>query len=392
MSRKNRSNQRVFIQILEKYRTGTADPEEVATVERWYTEFEDQPGYTDHMSAPEKEIVKQRLFAKLNSQTRPHPFFQTWMPYAAAALAFIFLTLGIGYFMRNENNPITAERKAKDVLPGGSRALLTLSDGRQIALDEKQSEINAGTDLRYGDGSTVLNDVAPKNTKDAFPLGMNQLNTPKGGIYQLVLPDGSKAWLNSASSISYPSRFDHERLVRITGEVYFEIAKKMDAQQRKIPFVVQTPQQTIEVTGTQFNVSAYPEDGNEATTLVEGSVNISNQHSKKALSPGQQAYIAHNSLRVRAVNVNQFIAWKSGYFDFTDMNISDVMKQVARWYDLQVIYEGEIPKIEFFGSIERKSNLAVVLALLETNNIAYTLKGKTIYIAYKKTEANMQKK
>lgn len=370
---------------------GTADPEELEAVENWYTEFEDKPGYTDELSTAEKEIVKQRLFEAVHTQTRPRRFFHPWMPYAAAAaIVFIFLTLGINYFLRNDPNPITAERKANDVLPGGSRALLTLADGRQIALDENQSEINAGADLRYGDGSVVWRGPETLHTQGNAPLGMNQLNTPKGGIYKLVLPDGSKVWLNAASSIRYPSHFVHERRVEITGEVYFEIAKKLDAHKRKIPFVVQTAQQAIEVTGTQFNVSAYPEDSNEATTLVEGRVNIHKQHTKKALSPGEQALVSTSGLQVKTVNTNQFTAWKSGYFDFTDMKLSDVMKQIARWYDLQVVYEGEIPKIEFFGSIERKSNLSVVLALLETNNITYHMKGKTIYISYKKTEASMQ--
>lgn len=294
---------------------------------------------------------------------------RTWLYYAAA----IFLMLGIGYSFYHYRTPdfteIDAELSA--VLPGSNKAELKLSDGRTINLRSDKDGIVIDQDLEYSDGTPLLS----VDKKDLSKI-MATINVPKGGKYQIVLPDGSKVWLNSMSKLEYPLAFDpNKRTVKLEGEGYFEVAK-LNKNNKRVPFEVICNAQTIEVTGTQFNVSAYPDEAQTISTLVEGSINIHSASGKVSLTPNQQAINTANGLSKRTVDVESFIAWKNNKFMFYETELRDVMKGLSRWYDIQVEYQGNIPATYFYGEIGRDKNLAEVIRLIEKSGVKFKLKQK----------------
>jgi len=211
----------------------------------------------------------------------------------------------------------------------------------------------------------------------------NTVSTPKGGQYRIILPDGTNVWLNAASSISYPTVFKGaERLVTLNGEGYFEVTKN-----KAMPFRVKSAMQTIEVLGTHFNINAYTDETRVKTTLLEGSVKVISATRSTFITPGEQAAISragNGIISKQRVNVDKEVAWKNGVFSFADEDIRAVMRQVSRWYDIDVVYEGDIPDEKFFGEISRSSNLGDVFRILELNNMKFAVEGKTIKVSYSK--------
>jgi ferric-dicitrate binding protein FerR (iron transport regulator) len=260
-----------------------------------------------------------------------------------------------------------------DVEPGGQKAVLTLSDGSTIVLD------NAGNGQIAQQGQTQViklgnGEIQYKSGNQktgAREVVFNTMSTPRGGQYQLVLPDGSKVWLNSESSITYPVMFSHqERKVKITGEAYFEVAKD-----KTKPFRVETGDMKVEVLGTHFNVKAYADEGPTKTSLLEGSVKVDMQ----VLKPGQ-AFI---NGRIVPTNVEQDVAWKNGIFNFNNENLTQVMKQLARWYDLDIVYPDGVPQKEYGGEIGRNLKLNQVLKGLENSGVHFELNGKRVTVTKK---------
>lgn len=299
---------------------------------------------------------------------RKTPFFRkTWFRYAAAAV----LVFGIGYYFytpaqKSSNDFTTAEpvSEQKDVLPGSDRAILTLSDGRKIELDpDKQATI--------ADGKLAINDDNGMLTYGKSDVVVfNTMSTPKGGQYRLMLPDGTRVWLNAASSITYPTSFPgNSRIVSVTGEAYFEVAKDVSK-----PFKVITNEKTeIEVLGTHFNVNAYTDSDLFKTSLLEGSVRIN----QNILVPGQ-AYLNGEIVKT---DLDQDIAWKNGVFNFHKVELKEVMRQLARWYDMEVVYQGDIPKTRFFGEMGRDLTLSNVLKGLEGSGITFRIEeGRKIIV------------
>jgi ferric-dicitrate binding protein FerR (iron transport regulator) len=206
----------------------------------------------------------------------------------------------------------------------------------------------------------------------------NTLSTPRGGQYRLTLPDGTGVWLNAASSITYPTAFAaHERKVSVTGEAYFEVAKD-----KSKPFHVQVNDMEVTVLGTYFNINAYTDEADIKTTLLEGSVNISKGGDTKLLRPGQQAQ-AGNAAAIRVVddvNTSQVVAWKNGLFDFKDADLKAVMRQLERWYDIEVEYKGAVSGYAFRGKLQRSLNLTQVLHILDEMEVKYTLQGRVLTV------------
>lgn len=302
---------------------------------------------------------------------------------SAAAILLLILSGYILYtFLPDKNDgkniPSSAKITATEILPGGNKAVLTLGNGATISLDDAKNGAVAQQGnvqvFKTAGGELVYKPVG-ENTE---AVQYNTLATPKGGQYKLALPDGSHVWLNSASSIRYPTAFDgNERHVDITGEAYFEIAH--DASK---PFIVQVNEMNIKVLGTHFNVNAYTDESSVNTTLLEGSVQISSAGNSKVLQPGQQAQVGGTTdfRLLNDVDVDEVVAWKNGFFSFNKADLQTVMRQIERWYDVAIAYEGTIPQREFVGKISRNNNVKEVLKILQESKVHFRVDGRKIIV------------
>jgi transmembrane sensor len=309
-----------------------------------------------------------------------------WKPFIAAASIILFLT-GISYLLLHQgNNKIAAKNNPlpvipiNDVKPGGNKAILTLSDGSQILLDSASSGVLANqgnariTKLPGGQISYNTNGLATSKVL------YNKMTTPVGGMYELLLPDGSKVWLNSSSSIRFPTFFTgNERLVEITGEAYFEVTKNA-----AMPFIVRINQNaSVQVLGTHFNINAYADEAEIKTTLLEGAVKITGGLHNSLLKPGQQSLINKSgSIKViQDADVEEAVAWKNGNFQFKSADIVTVLKQASRWYDIEIVYAGnKIPDDKFSGKISRAVNLSNLLKWMQWSDVHFKLEGKKLII------------
>ncbi len=335
------------------------------------------------------ERMKESLLAKISTEAvidlHQHRS-STGIRWAAAA-AILLLVTGITYFFvdmqskkNTEQNVAKVHHIKKDAPPGMDGAVLTTASGDQILLDsaangvvasEKNSHVvKQGNQLIYNGAGKTMDDSASLNT----------LSTLKGRKFQLVLADGTKVWLDAASSITYPVAFTgKQRKVKVTGQLYFEVAKD-----KSKPFIVEAGETTVQVYGTHFNVNAYEDESTIKTTLLEGSVKISANNQSLMLEAGQQAvYGKSNTGSIQLdtdINTDAVIAWKNGLFQFDNADLPTVLRQLARWYDMQIVYKGKIPVREFDGKIERDLNLSQVLKLLEKVQVRFGIEGNKLIV------------
>ncbi|MGF6847041.1 transmembrane sensor [Chitinophaga sp. W3I9] len=292
-----------------------------------------------------------------------------------AAACIVVLATG-AYYLSKQAPPtaVVATSPVKDIAPGGNRAVLTLSDGTQIPLDSAGNGVLAQQGntriTKLNNGRLAYNGSGSSEDKVLY----NTMSTPLGGQYQLILPDGTGVWLNAASSISYPTAFTgNERSVTVTGEVYFEVVKN-----EKMPFRVKAGNTTIDVLGTHFNINAYKDEASINTTLVQGSVRVSVQQQQQMLKPGQQARVAAKGESIQVLDhadLSEVLAWKAGFFSFNDADLPAVMRQLSRWYNVEVTYEGKIPQRVFTGEIGRNLTLSQVLKGLTKTRIKYRIEN-----------------
>ena len=312
-----------------------------------------------------------RIFQRLNLneggdevEVRSRNIRFTLLKTAAAAVLILASAWAVFMIKSPAKKETAAAIAAEDVLPGGNKAVLVLPGGQQVKLDSLQTG-NTGSNegaviKRSEDGHLVY--FAADNGK---LKGFNTIRTPRGGQYEVVLPDGSKVWLNAASSITYPAAFNAgERRVMLTGEAYFEIAS-LWRNNKKVPFVVETGRQKIEVLGTRFNVNAYDDETGIKTTLIEGKVKVTTENETVILKPSQQFNLGAEGISTKKVDVEPAIDWKNGDFLFADEDLKSVMRKIARWYNVEVIYDSEIPEESLSGQISRSRNLSEVLRMLE---------------------------
>ncbi|MBO9153489.1 FecR family protein [Chitinophaga sp. GCM10012297] len=307
---------------------------------------------------------------------RPVPgvhFLRRW----GWAAASIILIAAIGaYFLtarKKDLQPPLITANTMDVVPGKTGAILTLADGTTILLDSAANgrlATQQGSQVVKKDGQIVYTPGG-----DEGVAAYNTLRTPRGRMYQVTLPDGTKAWLNAASSISYPVVFSgSERVVAITGEVYFEVAPHA-----QMPFRVKLNETgSVEVLGTHFNIKAYEEEELVSTTLLEGAVRVAGNGKKVILKPGQQAQVSSKQLSVKTLGqqgISEAMAWKEGRFNFQDADLQDIMRQLSRWYDIEVVYENGIPDLEFIGGMERSLPLSEVLKGLKMSGVNFRLEN-----------------
>jgi transmembrane sensor len=298
-----------------------------------------------------------------------------------AGVAGVFIGVLVIYSYHNsikEDVAVVKNIPAKtNITPGSNKAVLTLQDGSTIILNDAKE----GTLAQQGNANVVkmANGQLVYNKTDAQPekILFNTMTTPRGGQYKLTLPDGTDVWLNSASSITYPTAFvGNERNVSITGEAYFEVAKD-----KTKPFHVKAGSQTIEVLGTHFNVMAYADEDVIKTTLLEGSVKVTGDKESGILKPGEQSIIDKTGdMKVSVASVDETMAWKNGYFKFNRVGIKYIMRQLSRWYDVDVVYDGRVKEDEFVGTIGRGENIVQALHLLELANVHFKIQDKKIIV------------
>lgn len=316
-----------------------------------------------------------KIFSHAIPGVRKHRLVRWWL-YAAAAAVIAFVGVRI-----STDNPVIEESKAvntkpMDIDPGGYRATLTLSDGQKIDLSTQQAGIVVKDSLSYSDGSPI---GMPSSVEDAKSVEWYTLTTPKGGTYQVVLPDSTRVWLNAASRLRYPSRFNgRERMVELDGEAYFSVTK---GKTSNWPFKVVFGDQTVNVLGTEFNISAYSQEP-AATTLVEGSVEVVDLQSTATvrLSPGEQVVRNDDGFDIQPVEVQKYVAWKDGLFYFKHTPFDMLIRQIARWYDVDVVYNGDIPSETFSGKMRRNVSLLTILDLMDISSANIQLEDRTLYV------------
>lgn len=390
----NRENTSIIIgRIIARSISGTITPAEQAVLDDWlqddthqqiYTAIRNGTSISDTLSEFEGFDVDegyQRFQASI--RVRNGVRYRPWMAAAAVILVFLAVSVTIYMTMQKENRQIVVASSDYDIVPGGNRATLTLADGRTITLDEAQDGIVIGNgEITYNDG----NPLADVEGEDPGQVALLKLSTPNGGTYQVMLPDGTRVWLNAASTLKYPSRFSGvERIVELTGEAYFSVAK--DPEKR---FRVISDGQEVQVLGTEFNVSAYPDDPETKTTLVEGKVRLSTAGKLHGVTrgndkyveliPGEQGIINGESLTKANVDTALYTAWKSGYFYFNRTPLEEILRQAARWYDVEVVYQDGVPRETFSGDFKRDVSLSGLLDILQHSTINVTLKERTLIV------------
>ncbi len=374
-----------LIALLEKYTLGTLTPDEQADLETWYANYS-----ADRQLNPDPKIMRKRLkqIATNLPLQRKASRIRRLRPYLSGA-AILMIGFGL-FFLRNSQEDSSVSPTA--IQPGYNQASLTLANGRTINLDSAQHEIIIGDEgIVYNNGKKVEG-TGPAETfgqTDSIQAALHTqhavLATPKGGQYRITLSDGTKVMLNASSTLRYPSRFSgNTRTVEITGEGFFEVAPIKDK-----PFTVKSKNLEIDVIGTSFNVSAYPDESSERTTLVTGNVKVRAVDLKRKtynvqhLAPGKQATIRGNRLTVSTIDADNEIAWTQGYFAFDKNTLEEVLKQLSRWYGIDgVSYKEAALRQELFsGTINRYDQITEVLHKLSlTGTVAFRMEGRTIQV------------
>jgi transmembrane sensor len=360
--------------LLDKYKAGMAGPDEIALLESWYLHFTAQD--PEVLTEEERLHTFNEVWANLEREQETKKVRRLWPRIAAAASVLLVLGAG-GYFIWHKNQATSNELVAKnDIAPGGNKAILTLANGKKISLtDAKNGTIaqQAGVQVnKTKNGQLVY--IVNSAPGLAAEVAYNTIETPRGGQYQVVLPDGSTVWLNAASSITYPLAFNkNDRTVKINGEAYLEVVHHAEA-----PFRVETKTQTIEDIGTHFDVNAYADEPAIKTTLLEGAVKVNGV----TLKPGQQAISNGNRIKVADADLEETIAWKNAMFRFNAEKLGAIMRQVSRWYDVEVTFENEALKDKTFGAVTtRFANVSQLLHKLELTGVAkFKIEGKKIIV------------
>ena len=394
-----------ILELAGKWADGTITESEKTAFIDWYNRFDDWELLLPTEYAPLMERIEMEMLAQIRqkiagdasppSLERPGLLFRLkpWKVSVAAAILVVIATTTVVLLLTNHRSapaaPATAQQKRPhpaDILPGGNRAVLTLADGSTISLDSVHTGnlASQGTTkvLKIQDGELKYDAATAAGHST---VSYNTLSTPRGGQYKLLLADGTRVWLNAASSIRYPTTFiGPDREVEISGEAYFEIAKNA-----AMPFRVLTVSNpgdndpmTIDVLGTHFNVNAYTDEPVVRTTLLEGLVKVSKEKNTVQLKPGQAAQVRKDGAiqQIQDVDLEATVAWKDGLFEFNDEELPAIMRQISRWYDIDVEYAGAVPTDKFTGSVSRNTTLSGVLKILRLSEIQVSVSNNKIIV------------
>lgn len=389
---------RQFIQLLEKYRLGMATEEESRFIEFYYDLFEMEPGLESGQNPEEieqlKEEIRKRAWAKIHDEEAGTGKLKRLFarPARVAAAIIAIIVTGFMVFMmsnrRSAHESILANnaqpQNKNDILPGGNKAILTLANGQKIILDSVSSGglvRQKDVDVRKQNSGELVYQIAGLSAKGGdLQLNYNTITIPMGGEFKVILSDGTKVWLNAGSSLHYPVAFvGNARRVSLSGEAYFEVAKQAGKS-----FVVEAGDAEIQVLGTHFNVNAYGDENAVRTTLAEGAVKVSKAGESRLLKPGEQAslYKQTGEIKVSDADVELAIAWTNDLFHFDNTNIELIMREVSRWYDVEVVYATrDLGKKNFSGIMSRYADVASLLQRLElTGVIHFKVEGKKITV------------
>ena len=373
-----------YLLLYEKYISGLCSADEEKRLFEYQDRFQmlsEDSSAAEELKPGDSTRIYNRIVDTLSEPSKKTFRIHTFYKIAAV----LVLTAGLGFLYRNNwslsgsnRTPNSAMSASRPIKPGRSTAELKLSDGSVINLDQ----VNAGLISTLGKtriSKDSAGSIVYANTSSASEDARNTISVPVGGNYKVILPDGTAVWLNASSSLTYPLAFRGKtRGVSLQGEAYFEVAKNP-----RMPFVVQVNSMQVTVLGTHFNVNAYNDHTGIQTTLVEGSVRLSQGASQVVLKPGEQGNVdlSSSKIQVAQANTNKVLAWKNGYFMFQDDDIQDIMQQIARWYDLEVEYRGQLSNSRFGGIYSKNKDINELLKGLElTGLVHFKIEGRRVIV------------
>ncbi|WP_316822135.1 FecR family protein [Pedobacter gandavensis] len=376
-----------YLKLLDRIADGSATDREIIQYNLWLSLLVKQEFLAEDAGIEDKDSIENEILTRILEEIRKKPVMKTYKFWKRIGIAASFVLIaGLSFYTFNFQTRFGSPKTeiVNDVRPGTEQAVLTLADGQQIVLDAAKSgkiAEQAGINItKTSDGQVIYSlteQVAGKGglNPDAF----NTIATPRGGQYQLQLPDGTHVWLNAASSLKYPIRFAAKnREVEIQGEGYFEVAKDPSR-----PFKVKSGHQELEVLGTHFNLNSYSDESAIKTTLLEGAVRISSGlwNKPRLLSPGQQSIALNDGCKILNVNPEEVLAWKNGSFVFHDEPLESILRQVARWYDVDIYYQRKPEDLIFTGVVSRNKNISAVLnALDKTGEVHFKVEGRKVTV------------
>jgi len=384
-------NQKEFLRIVTAYLNGIATPKQDAALKQYFELFSEEEDVLDGLEQEDLNNIRVRIKSTIDERITKSglPIFKLYGRYISAAAAIlVMMSIGLYYYKHNYQTSSFKE-KAKmlnDIAAGSNKAVLTLANGAKISLTGssigKVAEQDGSIITKNGDGMIAYNNANVISGKEIY----NSVSTPRGGQYQLKLPDGTIVWLNAASVLTYPVKFiGKERKVELTGEAYFEVVKNSSK-----PFKVVTNHQIVEVLGTHFNINDYDEEPEAKTSLIEGSVLIRSAEypkNQEILVPGEQAVLERISksqpIRVNKIDIEEAIAWKNGYFLFDNEPLESILRKISRWYDVDIDYQGLKSNkiISLSGTLSKYSNASQVLKKLElTGSVQFKIEGRRILV------------
>ena len=380
-----------FLRIINSYLAGEANIYQQSVLKQYFDLFSDGPDFLTDQNEREQQIIHDRVKRNidLHINKENNLIFKLKKQHLKVAAMFIITISFVLYFNQSKHLVLEDTRGLKekisfDILPGINKAVLTLSDGDKVLLENENPEIidkKSGAIIKINkDGFLFYNNPTLIKTKTVY----NTIETPRGGQYKILLPDGTRIWLNAGSTLKYPLNFEkHHRKVELSGEAYFEVSKN-----ELRPFIVYSDNQSVQVLGTNFNISTYRDDSSSKTTLLEGSVKVTRSNSKnyKVIIPGQQSEISKNlkdSITIKQVDLDAVIGWKDGYFIFDDEPLESILTKISRWYDVEIQYSDLIPNrhLAYSGTISKYSKVSKVLKKLElTESVHFKIDGRRIMV------------
>lgn len=375
-------------ELYESYLQGTCNDDEKRLVEEWYNNIS---ASAEHKETTEinfenfRTAIWNELPAAKQVKVKKHIYQRIFNPLPITIAASLLICVGLSFYHFSSKNVNNVQISKNDsIAPGGNKAYLTLSNGERVLLNNEASinisDQNGVLINKTADGQLIYTISNKENGSSNRIVPMNKIETPKGGQFQVVLPDGTKVWLNSASSLKYPANFSKlkERSVELQGEAYFEVAHKDN-----LTFKVMTGAHEVKVLGTHFNVMAYPEEQAIYTTLLQGSVKVSQGNLSRMVKPGEESIVNEktNSITVEKADLDKVMAWKNGRFEFDNSDLPEIMRQLSRWYDVTIDYRLTTNPGKFGGGISKDQTLEEVLKLIEGNGIChFKVEGRKVIV------------
>ncbi|RKR82419.1 FecR family protein [Mucilaginibacter gracilis] len=369
-------------ELVAKYLDGSATHQERELLNNWFRLEQLKPYEWDAEHPDEEGNLKAEMFdvieQNIGLKRRP-VVIRRWPRYVAAASILLFAAAGSFFYLHSQKQAAYQSANVKtDALPGTSGAILTLANGQHVVLGKSGSGIQSLQSVNHIQISSDSAIVYNKGTVSPSSIAYNTLTTPNGRQFHVILPDGTKVWMNAGSTLQYPIAFSgRERIVKLSGEAYFEVVHNV-----KMPFKVVVNGQSVNDIGTAFNINSYTDEPVMAVTLVEGSASISNNAHSELLHPGEQAVIkaGGDNIKVVQADIEMAMAWKNGLFHFEHAPLNSALRQIARWYDLKVEYEGKVPDITINGDIYRDVKASQLFAILGRLNVNFKIEGNKLIV------------